>query len=225
MPDEIRREEGRHIFGLDPEGYDATRPDYPLWIFEHLKDCSALQQGTPTLEIGPGTGRATRRLLEYGADPVLLVEPDERFATILEASTQNVACEVMHESFEDAEIDEQAFDLVASATTFHWIEAVPGLQKIKRLLRPGGTVALFWNVLQDLDKADPFHDATADILATLASNPSGAPNTLPYALDQTARQSPSSRLDRELHSSDRNGPKQRFSDKKMMSAVNHLAVT
>lgn len=189
--DQISRAEGRHLFGLDPAGYDATRPDYPLWIFEHLCDRGVLEAGaTNTLEIGPGTGCATRRLLEYGADPLVLVEPDERFAQMLDAATQvsDADCRVVHSSFEDAELGEHGFDLVASATAFHWIEAVPGLEKIRRLLKPHGAVALFWNVLQDLDKADPFHDATERLLAPLATTPSGAPNTVPYALDRPARE-------------------------------------
>ena len=56
------------------------------------------------------------------------------------------------------------------------------------MLKPGGFVALWWNVFQDLHRADPFHDATQSILANLAISPSGAPDALPFALDRRARE-------------------------------------
>jgi hypothetical protein len=43
-------------------------------------------------------------------------------------------------------------------------------------------------VLQDLDKEDPFHHATVELLAPLAVSPSGAPGSFPYALDRQARE-------------------------------------
>ena len=190
MPDQIERSEGSRLFGSNPQGYANSRPHYPDWIFQRLRDDGALWQGASTLEIGPGTGLATQRLLEYGANPLLLVEPDERFADTLMATSRphDADCRVVHESFEMAELANHEFDLIVSATAFHWIEAIPGLQKMRRLLKPRGVVALFWNVLQDLDKPDAFHDATASLLAPLATSPSGAPKSLPYALDRTARQ-------------------------------------
>jgi len=55
-------------------------------------------------------------------------------------------------------------------------------------VRPGGHVALWWNVLQDLDKEDRFHDATAHLLHALAVGPTGAPDSIPFALDRRARE-------------------------------------
>jgi SAM-dependent methyltransferase len=190
MPKRIERREGRHLFGLNPQAYDDSRPDYPHWIFEDLRDRGALVPDTPTLEIGAGTGRATRRLLEFGARPLTIVEPDERFATMLASATRESTadCQVIHQSFEAAALPIAHFDLVAAATSFHWIEAVSGLRKVKRLLTSEGVAALFWNVLQTLGKDDPFHDATQALLSDLAVSPSGSPDTVPYALDQPARE-------------------------------------
>jgi SAM-dependent methyltransferase len=94
----------------------------------------------------------------------------------------------VHDSFEDAVLADNQFDLIAAATAFHWIEPRSGLRKIKRLLRQNGFVALFWNVLSDEDKEDPFHDATQNLLAPLAINTSDKPGAVPFALDRTARQ-------------------------------------
>lgn len=190
MVGKINLDEGRRLFGLNPQGYDDARPEYPLWIFDHLRERGALTDGTPTLEIGAGTGKATRRLLEYGANPLTIVEPDERFANLLKAaaSASPARCQIIHSTFEDVKLSDNQFGLVAAATSFHWIEPTAGLQKIRRLLRPDGFVALFWNVLGDLDKEDPFHDATQSLLSSLAVGPSENPNTVPFALDHEARQ-------------------------------------
>jgi SAM-dependent methyltransferase len=190
MPEQIQLNEGRRLFGLNPQGYEDTRPEYPIWIFDHLQECGALVDGTPTLEIGAGTGKATRRLLEYGANPLTIVEPDARFAAMLRtaADASPANCRVVHDSFEDAVLSDNQFDLIAAATAFHWIEPTSGLRKIKRLLRHDGFVALFWNVLGDLDKEDLFHDATHSLLSPLAVGPSEKPDTVPFALDREARQ-------------------------------------
>ena len=190
LPDQIARQEGRHLFGLNPQGYEDSRPDYPEWIYERLRSCGALVPGAPTLEIGAGTGRATRKLLEYGADPLTIVEPDERFAAMLESATNasSAVCRVIRRSFEDADLAPDQFALVAAATSFHWLDPIPALQKVRRLLEHDGVGGLFWNVLQDLHKDDPFHDATTSLLSKLAVSPSGAPDTIPYALDRKARE-------------------------------------
>ena len=42
MPEHIHLNEGRHLFGLNPQGYADARPDYPQWIFEYLRERGAL---------------------------------------------------------------------------------------------------------------------------------------------------------------------------------------
>src|SRR5207237_10029841 len=73
----------RRLFGADPGGYDRARPDYPSRVYEILTERCGLRPGPATLEIGPGTGLATRRLLALGADPLVAVESAERLAEYL----------------------------------------------------------------------------------------------------------------------------------------------
>ncbi|MDH3645020.1 MAG: class I SAM-dependent methyltransferase [Gammaproteobacteria bacterium] len=190
MPDRIQPSEGRGLFGLNPGGYAESRPDYPEWIYERMLAAGALGPGRATLEIGAGSGIATGKLLEHGADPLVVLEPDLRFAASLEqiSRTSNAQCSLLYQSFEDALLDLAQFDLIAAATSFHWIDQPIGLEKVRRLLRDGGQLALWWNVFQDLDKRDRFHEATRSILSGLAASPSGAPDQLPFALDRAARE-------------------------------------
>ncbi|MEM8768069.1 MAG: methyltransferase domain-containing protein [Pseudomonadota bacterium] len=189
MGDAIDRAEGRRLFGADPAAYEAARPPYPDWIFEALVREGGLTTGSAVLEIGAGPGTATRQLLEHGAEPLWVVEPDTQFEAGLRRllGGSGKVTELHVAPFETVSLPEQHFDLLVSATAFHWIAPALGLSKAHRLLKPGGAAALFWNVLQVLDRADEFHDRTASLLKDLAASPSGAPDTLPFALDQQAR--------------------------------------
>ena len=83
MPGLIDEQEGRVLFGTDPRNYNDIRPPYPEQIYEFLIATGALRSNTSTLEIGAGNGLATRRLLDFGATPLTVVEPDKRFSPLL----------------------------------------------------------------------------------------------------------------------------------------------
>ena len=189
MPDVIDRSEGRRLFGLDPSGYCDARPDYPDAIYRTLVERGAIRSGTATLEIGAGPGLATRRLIELGANPLTVVEPDARFMSSLASlGAAPFSLHVVAAAFEDASLPRATFDLVAAATSYHWLDPDLALAKIAAVLKPGGWVALWWNVFGDADRADPFHDATYALLADCAVSPSGAPDAIPFGLDRAARE-------------------------------------
>jgi SAM-dependent methyltransferase len=182
----IDRTFGRLAFGADPASYHATRPGYPDWVFEILCERCGLAPGTATFEIGAGTGTATRRLLDLGANPLLAIEPDARLAAFLRETIQDKALSVTVSAFEDAATEKAGFDLGVSATAFHWLDEDTALMKVANLLRPGGWWAMVWNVFGDNIRPDPFHEATKALLAGPAS-PSAGPRDIPFALDAAAR--------------------------------------
>jgi 16S rRNA A1518/A1519 N6-dimethyltransferase RsmA/KsgA/DIM1 with predicted DNA glycosylase/AP lyase activity len=63
-----------------------------------------------TFEVGAGTGTATRRLLELGADPLIAVEPDARLVDFLRRNDPDRALRILLSAFEDVELEESAFD-------------------------------------------------------------------------------------------------------------------
>lgn len=183
----VRMEDGRRAFGGDAANYDAARPEYPDSVFDVLRERCGLGVGTATFEIGPGTGLATRRLIAAGASPLVAVEPDGRLAKVLRQRLPDAPLEIVEKSFEEAALPESAFDLGASATAFHWLEQRSALAKVASLLKPGGWWAMWWNVFGDPERADPFHEATSELLR--ADLPPGErhdwrPN---FALDREAR--------------------------------------
>ncbi|HME21348.1 MAG TPA: class I SAM-dependent methyltransferase [Acetobacteraceae bacterium] len=182
----IDRRFGRQAFGASPGGYHAARPAYPDWVFQTLCEQCGLARGRAVFEIGAGTGKATRRLLDLGADPLVALEPDPRLAAFLRKTARDAALRVIVSSFEDAALNTPSFDLGVCATAFHWLDENAALLKVADLLRPGGWWAAFWNVFGDDSRPDPFHEATKALLAG-PSSPSAGSCNLPFALDASAR--------------------------------------
>ena len=182
----IHRTFGRQAFGLDPRGYHAARPPYPDWVFDVLRDRCGLAPNAVTFEIGAGTGTATRRLLERGANPLIAVEPDGRLASFLRSTFPDEALTVLTATFEEAALPEASFDLGLSATAFHWLAEDLALTKVVKLLRPGAWWAMVWNVFGDSQRPDPFHEATKVLLSGPLSPSEGSGDT-PFALDAPAR--------------------------------------
>jgi SAM-dependent methyltransferase len=185
VDDDTRLELGA-VFDAGAEGYDA-RPPYPEAIYALLAERCGCGAGSRVLEIGPGTGQATMRLLELGAN-VTAVEPGPALAQRLRGRAAGRPLEVVVGSFESAELPAAHFDLVAAATAFHWVDPAVGLSKVARHLRAGGWLALWWTVFGDPDRPDPFHQAIGPMLHQLAPELRvDAFAGTPYALDVPAR--------------------------------------
>jgi SAM-dependent methyltransferase len=183
----ISLQEGRRLFGNDPDTYARTRPDYPDGLYDRLIRPCGLRPGTAVLEVGPGTGIATGRLLGLGASPLRAIEPDPRLAAYLRETISASALEIDQNSFEEAVLPASAFDLGVAATSFHWLEQSSALAKVFRSLKPGGWWAM-WCTHFGSDEPDPFQRATDHLFAHTPDSPSSAGrNGLPFALDQENR--------------------------------------
>ena len=182
----------RALFGSHAAAYGDGRPGYPPEVFDHLRSSCGLTPGCQVLEIGPGAGQATGPLLDAGAD-VLAVELGEEFGSLLRTRFADRRLEVRSGEFETIDLASESFDLIAAATSFHWISPQQGLDRVAHLLKPGGSIALWWNHFGDPDRLDPFRDAVQPILQQYApqfadSVAGGAGiGAHPYALDVEAR--------------------------------------
>ncbi|GAA2793130.1 class I SAM-dependent methyltransferase [Crossiella cryophila] len=173
--------QGRHLFGQDPESYDAGRPDYPDRVYEILTNECGLGPGTRVIEIGPATGLVTRRLLARGA-AVTAVEPSAPLADFLRRTHDNSALEVITAPFEEAGLPEGGFDLAVAATSFHWVDLDTGLAKLRRIVRPGGWVALWWMMFEDPARPHAF-DAAAEEILGMSPGTVMDPGGPPFQLD------------------------------------------
>jgi SAM-dependent methyltransferase len=132
--------EAAESFGTDPERYDRTRPCYPDALVEAIV---AASPGPDVLDVGIGTGIAARQFQAAGCQ-VLGVDVDARMAEFARRSGLKV--EVA--TFEAWDPSGRTFDAVISGQTWHWIDPVAGAAKAAEVLRPGGQLAVFWNVDQ-----------------------------------------------------------------------------
>lgn len=186
MP-QIDRVEGRRLFGADPAAYDFARPGHPDRVYDVLVERCGLEQGTAVLEVGPGTGQATRRLLELGADPLVAVEPDRALAEYLLLVTDERP-DILIAPLEEVEIPKASFDLAVGASSFHWIDEGLGLAKIAAAIRPGGWWAMWWTLFGEGELRDDFMEAVQPLFADLARSPSAGEAGRPaFALDTDAR--------------------------------------
>jgi SAM-dependent methyltransferase len=186
----IDRSVGRVIFGNDPAGYAAGRPEYPARVYEILRTTCQLEPATNVFDIGAGTGQATFHLLEHGCR-ITAIEPDTRLAAVLREQVPEDGLKrlrICPTSFETAELLDAPFDLGIAATSFHWLNAPTALHKIMSLLRPGGWWAMWWTVFGDPEHPDEFRRRTEVLFEDLEQSPShGDRPNVPFALDTEAR--------------------------------------
>jgi ubiquinone/menaquinone biosynthesis C-methylase UbiE len=147
------REQRRHrrtLFDRIADRYDATRQGYPDEIVDLLVATAGLRAGSTVLEIGCGTGQLTEHLVRRGLavtaidiGPSMVAAARRRLGAAGVAG-HRVRFEVV--AFEDFAAPDAAaaFDLVVSATAFHWLDPEVRFERSARLLRPGGWLALLY---------------------------------------------------------------------------------
>lgn len=165
---QLPRSAGRTAFGHDPGGYDSARSGYPPELFAAI---AAFGKCAGILEIGAGTGLATRGLLRLEPERLVAIEPDAALAQFLRRNLPDPRLDIRIHPFGDAPVA-GPFDLVAVASAFHWMEPVASLRQIRSLLTPPGTLALWWNSYRQPGSGDAFTDAVAPLLADVALAPS-----------------------------------------------------
>lgn len=144
--------------------YDAVRPGYPAELYDHLAAACGLGPGCRVLEIGCGTGQATRDVVARGAT-VVAVEPGASMAALARGNLGDAPVTIIESRFEDWSPEPPAsFDLAVSATAFHWVEPAIGMQHVADALRPRGWLALWWMQFFDRERPDRFGQAVHPIL-------------------------------------------------------------
>jgi SAM-dependent methyltransferase len=133
----VSRQTLRQTFGEDAELYDHVRPTYPRELFDEL--ARIVGDDPLVLEIGPGTGQATAAMVERGW-AVTAVELSPGLAEVLRRKLPTV--DVVVADFDTWPLPTPTYDLVISATAFHWLDPATRVQRCVDVLRPGGALAV-----------------------------------------------------------------------------------
>ncbi|WP_189925649.1 class I SAM-dependent methyltransferase [Kitasatospora xanthocidica] len=133
-------------FGVAAAAYQAGRPGYP----QALIGSAVPREARRVLDLGAGTGKLTRLLVDAGLD-VVAVEPDGGMRAQLAAAVPKAA--VRAGSAERVPLPDGSVDAVVVAQAWHWFDPAVAVPEIARVLAPGGTLALVWNVR---DESEPW---------------------------------------------------------------------
>lgn len=142
--------------------YGQVRQGYPAALFDDLWELADLGPDARVLEVGCGTGQASLDLARK-ARTVLALDPGPQLIARAEAIKPADVRVAFHVSrFEDYEAETEAFDLIASAQAWHWVDPAIGFPKAAGALRPGGAFAVFGHVPGSLP--EPFNSAFRPIV-------------------------------------------------------------
>lgn len=190
----------RRTFGSAAEGYDAARPSYPPQLFDDLVDVAAIEPGELLLEIGCGTGKATRPLLERGFS-VVCIELGSHLAEQVRRNLAGLPIEVHVAEFEEWPGQRETFDLVYAATAWHWPDPTTRYERAHELLRPDGHLA-FWSALHAFPADfDPFFAEIQDVYDAIGEGYEGEefPPPLPEQVPDESADIEASDLFEDLH--------------------------
>ena len=150
----------RSPFDALVESYDAARPAYPDGLYAALPPLA----GSLVAEVGAGTGIATRGLLAHGAD-VLAFDVGPAMLARLCANGSPGPGRLLGTAVGDGHalpLRDASVDLVAYAQAYHWMRPLDAAREARRVLRPDGALAVWWN--NTAAKGEPWWQAQQEML-------------------------------------------------------------
>jgi cyclopropane fatty-acyl-phospholipid synthase-like methyltransferase len=132
----------RSVFDPVADLYDRARPSYPDALISDLVALAALPVGGRVLEIGCGTGQMTLPLAQCGYSIDAIELGPALAAVAARKLAQHAAVRVHNGAFEDWTLPPEPYDVVVSATAFHWIDQRVRFEKTAAALKPSGALAV-----------------------------------------------------------------------------------
>lgn len=131
--------------------YHFHRPGYPDALFDAVEELAGRPlAGARVADVGAGTGIATALLHARGAD-VVAVEPGDGMAAEFRRAHPRIP--IVRGDGDRLPLAGGALDLLTYAQAWHWTDPARSVPEARRVLRPGGALALWWN---DLDASVPW---------------------------------------------------------------------
>ena len=125
--------------------YEKFRPSYVQELYKAIFDYIPIDQTSKVVEVGIGGGQATLPILQTGCE-LTAVEYGTHFSELCRDKFKDYATfSVITSKFEDAALPNDTYDLVFSASAFHWVPEEIGYSKVLSMLKNGGVFARFAN--------------------------------------------------------------------------------
>ncbi len=151
------------MFNEVPELYDRVRPAYPDELFADLAAITGMGEWSSVLEVGCGTGQATRSLAALGCS-VTAVEPGAGMAALARRRLATFGdVEVETSAFEEWNDRGRRFDVLVAASAWHWVDPSIGWHRAHEVLHRGGWMALLGNVVVGRPGEPEVYAETADL--------------------------------------------------------------
>lgn len=154
-------ERRRRTFESTAEQYDRYRPSYPDDLFAAMRKYADLAPDDRILEIGCATGQATQKVAAWG-NALLALEPSPGMVEIAGAKLPNNV-EIVNTTFEDWDLEPNAFGLVYAAQAFHWLDKETRYRRCAETLYAHGSLALIWNTQVTPPHNRPFYVRVLDV--------------------------------------------------------------
>lgn len=148
--------------------YAVSRPGYPDAALAPMLEGLPDPRQLTALDVGAGTGISSHWLARR-IGRVIAIEPN---ASMRAQAQPHPRIEWIDGPGERTTLPDAAADLIVCAQAFHWFRAEEAIAEFRRLLRPGGRVALVWNVQS---ATDPATSAYREIVKTHAVDPPTSP--------------------------------------------------
>ncbi|MCW2573166.1 MAG: class SAM-dependent methyltransferase [Frankiales bacterium] len=124
-------------FGAAAAEYDAARPTYPAEAVRWSIGPDARR----VLDLGAGTGKLASVLRSIGVETIA-VEPDDAMRALVPGPS-------VAGTAESIPLPDASVDAIVVGQAFHWFDAVLAMPEMVRVLRPGGTIGMLWNMYDD----------------------------------------------------------------------------
>jgi SAM-dependent methyltransferase len=132
------------VFGAVAGHYASARPDYPAEVYAALADLSGRGLDRALVaDVGAGTGIAARQMRDRGA-VVIAIEPSVGMLAELVAGSPGVR--VLRGDGNALPLCDSCADFVTYAQAWHWTDPHRAAPEYRRVLRPGGSFAAWWNL-------------------------------------------------------------------------------
>jgi SAM-dependent methyltransferase len=132
-----------HVFDPAASEYQMARPSYPHALYDTLDRFIGGLSGRVVVDLGAGTGIVSGALAQRGAT-VMAVEPSLAMLNALRSAYPTL--DVAAGRAESLPLRSRAVDLITCAQAWHWVEPIASALECRRVLRPGGHLALWSNV-------------------------------------------------------------------------------